>query len=83
MKPNNHRPKRTYNDLCYNYNQFDEVCQHCKYFNMNGFSAPSGRCECLPNPHWSDTFAGDVCDCFVPNAKLVANKEEIRHRILL
>lgn len=80
----NHRNICTYDDLCGHGKDTipAKICTNCKYFNMNGFSAPDGKCEKKSNPHYSDTFAGDVCDLFEPNNSALKEQQRIREMIL-
>lgn len=80
----NHRNVCTYDDLCGHgkYKAPIKICSNCKSFSMNGFSAPGGKCEMNDNPRYSDTFAGDVCDLFEPDDRLLKQQQRIRDLIL-
>lgn len=80
----NHKNICTYNDLCgYGKNPIPiKICSNCKYFNMNGFSVPDGKCEKKDNPKYSDTFAGNVCDLFELDSRLLKEQQRIRDIIL-
>lgn len=80
----NHKNVCTYDDLCgYGKNPIpSRICDNCKSFSMHHFSAPGGKCLKKDIPEWADTFAGDVCDLFEADDRLLKEQQRIRDMIL-
>ena len=74
----NHRNVYTYADLCHIATNTGKICSNCAKFNMNGWTAPSGKCGSLDK----DVFAGDTCDLYEPNKRARETSERIRQEIL-